>query len=504
VSNKNGGVIVNLSAKPELIDISVVKEGHARSFVSGLKTTFAVNQIFPIILQTALLENDPGIETDPTVTIQWELIEPQVTRDVGPSQELVTGPFEVTVTVEGERETRVIYAPLLDSIPGSASVTLNTGLSRFMDTATFEVAPTGFDGEVPLYTTIYDSNNNRVVKVIYLDIEGTEPGEIQMYQPMSFVDFSEHVMDYSCENIRSYTRSMGINLRSKDRTQLYWADWTSLNEYAGPDSFLPDAGDEPDGYNLYRSGDGTDYQKFAFIPESSIAGLANHIKETGDIWFDIDRVVNTNPMAKDGSFYVFPEYPIYYRITSVYGTLESTPTDLGSVNPLDVFEVVLDSPSDNETGTSLTPAFQWHPSQTLTSEEGTPVYYYGLYLKQRDADENEILAAVNEQGFFRFRTNKAEAMDVTFMGKTKHPEWGCVWKWYNGETGLYRDYEYSELINGKNYRWYVPLAYAVVEDEDSKAYSIASDYKIEYSSWGIDPFGGFLFGDNFKFETIVD
>src|SRR6056297_526661 len=318
VSNKNGGVIVNLSAKPELIDISVVKEGHARSFVSGLKSTFAVNQIFPIILQSALLENDPGIETDPTVTIQWELMAPQTTRDVGPSQELVKGPFEVTVTVEGVRQTRVIYEPLLDSIPGSASVTLNSGLSKFADTATFEVAPTGFDGEVPLYTTVYDSNNNRVVKVIYLAIEGTEPEGVQMYQPMPLVDFSERVGDYPIENIRSYTRRDSENLRNEGRTapaetnlwtQLYWTDWTSLDDYYGPGSLLPDPGDQPDGYNLYRSGDGQSYQKVAFISEASVGGVAKTICEAIN-WSNIDSVVNTNPMGLDGSFYVFPEFPI--------------------------------------------------------------------------------------------------------------------------------------------------------------------------------------------------
>jgi hypothetical protein len=516
ITNENGGLIVNLSSITEKIDISVIKEGHARSYVSGLKTVYALNNIFPVILPRFFEEGDPTLETDPVVTMQWQIIEAQgaLIRDDDPKEEPITGPFEVTVNVEAERETRVIYEPLLESIPGSASVTLNTGLVRFVDTATFELASTGFEGEVPLYTTIYDSNNNRVVKVIYLDIEGSEPGDVQMYQPMSFVDFSDVVMDSTCENIRAYTRRMGLDLRNEDRTapaetnlwtQLYWTDWTSLNDYYGPGSLLPDPGDKPDGYNLYRSGDGVNYQKFAFITESTVAGLAKHIHETGDIWFDIDRVVNKNPFGLDGSFYVYPNYPIYYQITAVYGTLESTPTDLGSVIPLDQFEVVLDSPANNETGTTLSPLFQWHPSATLTSEEGTPVYHYGLYLDQRDGPENEILAAVDTLSyFFHFTSSKAEPMRVTFTGNAQNPEWGCLWRWYNWETETYRDYESDELSNNKQYRWYVPLAYAVVKDGDSKAYSIVSDYKIEYASWGIDPFGGFVFGDSNRFETVAE
>jgi hypothetical protein len=79
-----------------------------------------------------------------------------------------------------------------------------------------------------------------------------------------------------------------------------------------------------------------------------------------------------------------------------------------------------------------------------------------------------------------------------------------LWRWYNWETETYRDYESDELSNNKQYRWYVPLAYAVVKDDDSKAYSIVSDYKIEYASWGIDPFGGFVFGDSNRFETVAE
>jgi hypothetical protein len=34
--------------------------------------------------------------------------------------------------------------------------------------------------------------------------------------------------------------------------------------------------------------------------------------------------------------------------------------------------------------------------------------------------------------------------------------------------------------------------------------SIASDYKYSESSWGIDTFGGFVFGDSNRFETVAE
>lgn len=514
VTNENGGVVINLSAKPQRIDISVLKEGHARSFVSGLKSAIAINNIFPVILQTALFEQDPTKETDPVVEMQLQPLASEGFQQDRQFDDPITGPFEVTVSVEADRDVAVIYEPLFERIPGSASVTTDMGLERQSATATFEIVPTGFNGEAALYTTVYDDNNNRVVQVEYLQIEGTEPEEIQMYQPMTFVDFSEHVGDYTIENIRSYTRREGVELRNAERTapaetnlwtQLYWADWSSLNNYYGPGSLLPNPGDKPDGYNLYRSGDGKNYQKFAFIHENSVAGLAEYVCETADIWFDVDRIANVNPLGIDGSFYVFPKYPIYYRVTAVYGTLESSPTDLGSVIPLESFEVVLDNPVHESTVTDLTPTFQWHPSQTLTSEEATPMYHYGFYLDQQDTRSEEILAAVDALSyFFIFRTEKAEETSVTFTGNAQNQEWGCLWKWYNKETETYRVYESDELLNNTQYRWFVPLAYAVVEDDDSKSYSIASDYKFEDNSWGIDPFGGFPFGDKNRFETVVE
>ena len=513
VTNENGGVAVKLMAEPEKIDISVVKVGHARSMVSGLKTASVVNTIVSVILQTAGREPNPDLETDPVVAMQWQALANGHSGQKE-AEDIIGGPFEVTVSVEAQRDIMVIFAPLLEQIPGSASVTSNSQVVRRTETATFEVSPTGFNGEVPLFTTVYDDNNNRVVKVEYLQIEGTDPGEVQMYQPMTFVDFSEHVGDYTIANIRSFTRRGSVNLRNEDRTapaqtnlwtQLYWTDWKSLNDYYGPGSLLPDPGDQPDGYNLYCSGDGQDYQKFAFIPEASVEGLAKQICDAADIWFDVDRVVNANPMGLDGSIYVMPNYSIYYRVTSVYGTLESTPTDLGSVMPLDAFEAISDHPAHEATVDTLTPTFQWHPSKALASDEGTPVYHYGLYLDQTGAPANEILACVDAlSNFFNFRTDEAEQVSVTFTGNAQNQEWGCLWKWYNKETDTYRDYESEELLNNTSYRWYVPLAYAVVNDEDSKAYSIASDNKFEDDSWGIDPFGGFPYGERNRFETLVE
>jgi hypothetical protein len=269
---------------------------------------------------------------------------------------------------------------------------------------------------------------------------------------------------------------------------------------------LPDPGDKPDGYNLYRSGDGNTYQKFAFISETSVAGVADTICEEMD-WSNVDHIVNTNPMGIDGSFYVFPEFSIYYRITSVYGTLESTPTDLGSVMPLDTFEVVLDNPEHEATLSTLSPTFQWQSSKTLISEEGTPVYHYGLYLDYRGVDPTKVILAVVDalNNFYHFRTNTSEQISVEFTGNIQNDEWnGCLWKWYNCQTGGYEAYESSELLNNSQYRWYVPMAYAVVQDDDSKAFSIASDFKNNESGWGIDPFGGFFFGDKKRFETVLE
>lgn len=519
-TNETGMAAVALTQIPQRVDVSVMKATHARSRVVGLKAIHASEKLFPVILPNALFNPNPFTETDPVVEIEVQQIVLDSVRDNVQKSDTarevtlpITGPFKTMIHATAQKDVKFIYQPLLERIPGDASVTSDVDCVEDADQAMFEISPTGFDGECALYSVVYDANNNRVLTVDYLEIEGTDPDEVDMYKPMPFVDFSESYMSEPLENIRSYTRREAIELRTQDRispdeanlwAHLYWADWNSLNAYRDTNPEIADFGDEPDGYNIYRSPDGITYEKFAFVSEESIALRAKTIEESVEKSIDVDAVLNQTPFFKDGSPFIHPGYPIYYRISSVYGTLESEPTDLGSVIPLDVFDVELISPGELTRSASLSPDFQWAPNKVLVSDEGTVVYNYGLYLYEpQPLAKNIIVPATAQNEFFRFQTESTDSMSVHFSANTPEEHWNCVWKRYNPQLDDYLVYESASLDAQTTYTWEINLAYALVKDDDSKAYSIASDYKYDGSGWNIDPLGPLESSEQLEFTTIA-
>ncbi len=505
-TNDLGVAAVTLTQIPERVDVSVIKATHARSLVVGLKSAQASTNMFPIILPNALLNPNPFNEDDPVVEIE-----------IGETNTSIRGPFEITVDVNADRDVSFIYQPLLGRIAGDASVTSDVNCIEGLSQATFEISPTGFDGECALYSTVYDANNNRVLRVDYLEIEATDPGQVQMYKPMTFVDFSEFFISEPLENIRSYTRRVGIEFRNTNRispegsnlwTHLYWADWSSLNAYHQSGEHIYDLGDRPDGYNVYRSPDGITYELFAFVSEQSLNLKAKTIMDSVVSQMDPNALLNANPLYKDGSPFIHPGYPIYYRITAVYGTLESEPTELGSVIPLDAFDVELISPDDQADSVSLNPDFEWRPNKALSSDEGVVVYNYGLYLydslQRRDNLIVPVIPTTAPNPFFLFETDSSDSLSVHFSPNTPEQDWGCIWKRYEPLTDNYQAFEPAALRAQGNYEWEISLAFASVKDDDSRAYSIASDYKHDGSGWNIDPFGPLEPSEKHEFTTVAE
>ncbi|HOO33368.1 MAG TPA: hypothetical protein PK466_13735 [Thermotogota bacterium] len=530
VSIANGIVEVGIKDVPERIDVKVTKQGHARSLVDGLKTADA-HEFFSIILKTAQLNPDPATEVDPTVILTFSTAIVSSERAPMDITEPITGPFNVTVDVNAQNHVSGIYEPLLGRIAGAGLVTSDRQYYGDVDTADFTVSPTGHDGEVALYTTVYDHNDNRVLKVEYLNIAATDPGEVNMYQPMTMADFSDWMFmgTYNIENIWTYTRRRGIALNSTSRgteefeltsepiaskifkdhpvptemtsrvapadaniwSQLYWADWSTMNLYYGYyPTELPNPGDEPDGYNLYRSLDGITYEKFGFITENFVADLADTISFYISYGYNPNQIMDVFPFYLDPSAFLHPGVEMYYQITSVYGTLESTPTDLGSVVPLDTFNVELQTPVNEAVDTSLNPNFRWRATNALSSSEGTPIYNYQLFIYDWvQADNGAIVPVDADDDFITFTSDSAGPIIAGFTGSGTNTTWDCTWKWYNPYGTGVDPYTATSLEPNKTYDWGLNVAYAVVDTTDSKAWSVSSDYRYRDKGWYIDPAG---------------
>jgi hypothetical protein len=483
---------------------------------------------------TAQLNSDPTTETDPVVDVSLFEIAPvaNATRQATPidMEEPITGPFTAKVEVTANNFVNSIYEPLIDRIAGAGLVTTDRQYVGDATEAEFDISPTGHDGEVALYTTVYDKNNNRVLKVDYLTIEGTDPGEVTMYQPMTFADFSSwYFMDtYALENIWAYTRRSGISLYNEPRgiteieqtgntlpskyienakirsldsgnriapdggnlwSHLYFTDWTTANLYYGAyPTELPNPGDMPDGYNLYFSTDGEEYEKFGFVTEDFVSVLANTILYYVGGGYNENQIMNLFPSYKDPSIFLHPGAEMHYQVTSVYGTLESTPTDLGSVVPLDSFNVTLENPAPESANVSQTPNFQWRATKSLESSEGPVTYNYRMFIYDWIQSDNGLITPVDADGdFVDFQTDSAGPIVVGFTGDVVNTSWNCIWNWYSPYTDAFLDYTANKLEPNKTYNWGVNIAYALVKDADSRAYSIAADFKYRDTGWYYDP-----------------
>ncbi|PNR93134.1 MULTISPECIES: hypothetical protein [unclassified Petrotoga] len=486
VTNEDGEVTLDVANFPEKVDVEIRKEGYALSKIEGLKVTDFVNNIKEVQLREAKLYPDPDTQTFPEVSLTFfdmNGAELDITN--------ITDNFTLRVDVESENHPSAVYAKI-GNVPG-ASFFGGREFAPDTSTATFtNIDVSNFYGEVPLYVVFYDYNDNRVEKIEYLTINReVEEVEEELFVPFSWVDFGY-------VNLVSYTRNQGVEFYSKDNlletmaekfdstndelsqdfnpmknfgksleaapegtnlwVEVSWVDYDSLYVWGliGPNVI------RPDGYNIYRSFDGVHYTKIG-------------VAESGSF--------------RDSSAQNAPNKEVWYAVSSFRGEEESELVELGSIVPLDSFNVDLKSPADREKDVSRQPTFVWEPTKELTSPESEVEYYYTMWIYDLVQSENFILPGILEGTtviLYDFMTLGAEEISVTFLGSEGSSEYDDLSWFLYLPDGIYY-YEDDKLEPTKTYDWGVDYAYAVSYDVDSFAYSIAIDY-----GWGIDPVGGVM------------
>lgn len=216
--------------------------------------------------------------------------------------------------------------------------------------------------------------------------------------------------------------------------------------------------------------------------------LANTVISYVSFGYNENQIMNMFPFYKDPSIFLHPGAEMYYQITSVYGTLESTPTDLGSVVPLDSFNIELETPAPEAVGVSMNPVFKWKPTNTLESTEGTVTYNYRLFMYDWVQADNGLIIPTFEGDMIQFTAETNESIEVEFSGANLNDA-GLTWSWYNPYSNSIDPYNETMLEPNKTYNWGINIAYAVVKDSDSRAYSISADFKIRDEGWYYDPVG---------------
>ena len=484
VTDENGQVTFNVRGFPEKIDVELKKQGDALSEIKDLKTEDLAYNVKEVQLRTAELSTDPDSQSFPEVTLSFFDLQGKELDITN-----ITENFVLRIDVETDNDPSFIYAKI-GSVPGASSL----GERYFASdtrTATFTMDISTFYGEVPLYVVFYDYNDNRVEKIEYITINReVEEVEENLFIPVSPVDLGY-------VGIVAYTRNQGVEFYNNDKLlkivsdkfdfngannlpqdfeplknfgigieaapkgtnlwiEISWFDYDTISELIGPNVV------RPDGYNVYRSFDGVNYRKIATV------GSGYYLDPSAQ-----------NEVGKE----------VWYAVSSYRGNEESELVELGSVVPLDSFNVNLKSPADRETNVSRQPTFVWEPTKELTSPESVVEFYYTMWIYDLPQSENNIFPVILKEGTvypYDFITEGATDVSVTFKGIEGSPEYeDLTWFLYLSD-GIYL-YGDIELEPGKTYDWGVDYAYAVSYDSDSVAYSIAIDY-----GWGIDPLGGVM------------
>ena len=503
ISDENGYVDFNYPNIPDNIYIKITKEGNAITKIENVKPELFFGNPLTAFNRTAVINTDLNQELNDVIINFY-------TSDDTPisSEDKISGNFvaEIIVT-ENDNHHYLTYAPkfYFNRVERSLSVEATKSLFEI----NIDSVPNGLN---ILHTLTYDHNENIVYRLDYVNIErtlATLPGT-----PYNVV--AANVQNLELPNMISFTRRRGISYYSdgnglynidrgtysapKDSNliiDLYWIDFDSIDKLntalVNPPE-LPDTAEtaRPDGYNVYRSFDGENYEKIGYVS-------SNYVSERmyNSAIYMILGYSNKNlkPLFSDYSAELSVGKEVWYAVSSVYDNVETEKTILGSVIPLDTFNIVLENPTDDSTNVSRNVEFKWKPDKTL-SGEGTVTYNYGIFVYDWNQADNGLMIPIedientNSYGDTLSSTS-SDSMSIKFTGNNPDPVYGKKWYLFNPYSLTKEIYPSDKLEPGKSYNWGINIAYAETFDEDSWALSIASDFRIRDYGWFIDrwPYG---------------
>lgn len=230
---------------------------------------------------------------------------------------------------------------------------------------------------------------------------------------------------------------------------------------------------KPDGYRIYRHFGNSNYTQIATVTNSSYLDESDEMKVGRRTW---------------------------YAVSSYTENGESTLVELGSVVPLETFNVQLISPTDQEKDVSRQPTFVWKPTKELTSPESEVEYHYTMWIYDLVQSQNYIFPVTEKEGdfyYYDFMTQGAEEISVTFLGSEGSSEYDDL-SWFlllpDGNVYYYED---DKLEPAKTYDWGVEYAYAVAYDMDSISVSIAID-----NGYGVNPKDDIMPDKQNEFTTV--
>ncbi|KLO22992.1 hypothetical protein X275_04295 [Marinitoga sp. 1197] len=491
--------ISNITDKT-ILTIEATKLNHALTKVDGLMLKAGEVKDVYITLRKAELNPDPDTQELPEVDFRvYKYNDYYLWASNGATPEnkpealdidnvVINYPIfvEVTATPVSNDHINIIYAAL-GKTPGSGFMTGDRGYTSGASEVAFVFNTFDYKGLTDLHITVYDYNDNQIEIVKYLNILNNNDIVLPKYTPADWASYDMGT------NLDSYTRRMEIGFYSQgsniekanvkinnlikrnveNKIKLFkskfnkkldynieaaqlnsnlWVEvwWIPVNAF-DPNGVLYQY---PNGYNIYRSFDGLNWEKAGYVSQYS----------------------KNNFIFRDYSPKLEPGKEVHYGVTAVYDDGETKLHYLGSVIPLGMFDVELTSPSMLSTNVAREPIFEFRPKVYDNSLDNA-IFEYTLWIYDLVQSEQHLLPGyIGEDG-------KVYQQMYDVMGPYPLAVNYASQQWFLlNANGLYM---YNEpLAPNKTYSWAIDLAYAYTQNDVSSAISISID-----QGYGVDPFG---------------
>ncbi|NUU99844.1 hypothetical protein XO12_06935 [Marinitoga sp. 1154] len=499
-ANGMATITLNLTSDSTTLTIEATKLNHALTKVDGLKLKAGEVKDVYITLRKAELNPDPDTQELPEVDFRvYKYNDYYLWASNGATPEnkpealdidnvVINYPIfvEITATPVSNDHINIIYASL-GKTPGSGFMTGDRGYTSGASEVAFVFNTFDYNGLTGLHITVYDYNDNQIEIVKYLNILNNNDIVLPKYTPADWASYGMGT------NLDSYTRRMEIGFYSQgsniekanvkinnlikrnveNKIKLLESKFNKKLDYnieaAQPNSnlwvevwwipvnaFDPDGMyyQYPNGYNIYRSFDGLNWEKAGYVSQYS----------------------KNNFIFRDYSPKLEPGKEVHYGVTAVYDDGETKLHYLGSVIPLGMFDVELTSPSMLSTNVAREPIFEFRP-KVYDNSLNNAIFEYTLWIYDLVQSEQHLLPGyIGEDG-------KVYQQMYDVMGPYPLAVNYASQQWFLlNANGLYM---YNEpLAPNKTYSWAIDLAYAYTQNDVSSAISISID-----QGYGVDPFG---------------
>ncbi|MGQ9857007.1 MAG: Ig-like domain-containing protein [Fervidobacterium sp.] len=446
-------VLFRADAEKEFLNVFISKEGHARTTILGMKVLKDEE-----VELTTTLRKATAAQTTTEIPIEVDVklyTDATKATELDPATDIMLNSIYVSVVatpVEFGGGINIIYAKV-GGVPGTSYFTSPRLYVSAWNELEGSLSVLEFEGEVPLIVDVYDHNDNKVEKIIWLNVVRTSASSITPYVVQRNTTYYTTQYD-----LYAYTRRQAVQYYSgpkvPENVKGVDVSGNTVEPTGAPDDdsnlwievrwrrwFSTSGATKPKAYRVYRSFDGENWTPIATLPES--------------YYYYRD----SSPLLEVGK-------KTWYAVSSVYDGAESTLTVIGHITPLPLLNIEVVSPTNGSTNVPRDTVFKWKftglESYAPTDEESPTTsltYTYSIWIY--DLIQNDYtyysLGVISDGSayYYRFSTPEPE-VEIKFSDYA----YGKVPDTYWVDFGLADAYAYDKLQANKTFNWTLRHAYA--------------------------------------------